>query len=353
MKLLGIGDLFIPKDYIDDAFGPFRNRGIEIETIEWELESIADLQKANQIFEKSGCNDFEIPAPILKAVEDVDIIITQFFPVNRQLIDAAKKIKYVGVLRAGFENVDVVYASEKGILVFNTPGRNADAVADYTIGLLICECRNIARGHHGLIKGQWHRVFSNTDHIPDLPGKTVGIVGLGQIGQKVAQRLSGFQVKLLGYDPHIKYNDFGLEQVSLEDLMRKADFVTIHARYCAETDKLISKELIGLMKPTAYLINTSRPGLIDEEALYEALKEHRIAGAGLDVFNVEPPGKDYPMINLENVTVTPHMAGGSKDAFLNSPKKLALAMEKYLSLGITDVIVNKDTVQRSGQEFTA
>lgn len=342
MKLLGIGDLFIPKEYISDGFQPLSKHGFEIKTIDWELESISELQRINQCFEKSGCEDYCIPQPILEAVEDADILITQFFPVNKQLIDAGKRLKFIGVLRAGYENVNVDYASSKGILVFHTPGRNADAVADYTVGLLICECRNIARGHHGLKNGKWHREFSNSDYIPDLPGKKVGIVGLGEIGQKVAQRLSGFGVSLLGYDPYMTFSDFGILQVSLEELMKEADFVTIHARYSDETDKLISRELIDLMKPTAYLINTSRPGIIDEDALYDALKNRRIAGAGLDVFNIEPPGENYPLIKLDNVTVTPHMAGGSKDAFLNSPKKLAIEMENYLVCKESRMVVNKN-----------
>ncbi len=341
MKLLGIGDLFIPKEFISSGFQPLAKLGIEIETIDWELESIGELQRINQCFEKDGSEGYDIPANILKAVEDADILITQFFPVNRQLLDAGKKLKFVGVLRAGYENVNVEYASSKGILVFHTPGRNADAVADYTVGLLICESRNIARGHQALKGGVWQRVFSNSDYIPDLPGKKVGIVGLGEIGQKVAQRLFGFGVSLLGYDPYISFSDYDIKQVGLEELMTESDFVTIHARYSEDTNKLISRELISLMKPTAYLINTSRPGIIDEDALYEALKNRRIAGAGLDVFNNEPPGKDYPLIVLENVTVTPHMAGGSKDAFLNSPKKLALEMEKYFALKESRVIVNK------------
>jgi len=341
MKLLGIGDLFIPKEYISDGFQPLAKHSFLIQTIDWELESISELQRINQCFEKSGPEDFCIPQEILEAVEDAEILITQFFPVNKQLLDAGKKLKIIGVLRAGYENVNLDYASSKGILVFHTPGRNADAVADFTVGLLICECRNIAKGHHGLKNGKWHREFSNTEHIPDLPGKIVGIVGLGEIGQKVAQRLSGFGVSLLGYDPHISFSGFGLLQVSLNELMMKADFVTIHARYSEETDKLISKELIDLMKPTAYLINTSRPGIVDEDALYEALKNYRIAGAGLDVFNVEPLGENYPLVKLDNVTVTPHMAGGSKDAFLNSPKKLALEMDKYLVSKESRMIVNK------------
>ena len=164
------------------------------------------------------------------------------------------------------------------------------------------------------------RVYPNSSYIPDLPGKTVGIVGLGEIGLKVAKRLTGFDMKMLAYDPYAKEVPDYIKLVSLEEIMKESDFVTIHARLTNETKGMISAELINLMKPTSYLINSSRSALVDEEALYQALKEGRLAGAALDVFDVEPPGKDYPLVRLENVTITPHMAGGSSDAFFNSPK---------------------------------
>jgi D-3-phosphoglycerate dehydrogenase len=258
-----------------------------------------------------------------------------------------QKSKSHWCFRAGIENINLKYATEKGILVFNTPGRNSDAVADFTIGIMISECRNIAKGHFGLKNGQWIREYPNSFYIPDLPGKTVGIVGLGEIGQKVAKRLVGFDVKLLGYDPYVKNAPYGIELVTLQKMMAESDFVTIHARMTKETEKMISKELIAKMKPTAYLVNTSRAGLVDEEALYEALKNKQIAGAALDVFNLEPPGQDYPLVVLDNVTITPHMAGGSKDAFLNSPKKLAVEMANLWSKQTSRYLVNKEIFEKA------
>ena len=149
------------------------------------------------------------------------------------------------------------------------------------------------------------------------------------IGQLVAKKLAGFEPRFLGYDPYVKPEDvqhLGVEMVDLDTLLKEADFVTLHARLTEENEHLLGERELGLMKPTAIIINTARSGLIDEEALYKALKERRIGGAALDVFDVEPPGKDYPLVTLDNCTVTTHMAGTTKDALLNAPKLLAQRM---------------------------
>jgi D-3-phosphoglycerate dehydrogenase len=237
--------------------------------------------------------------------------------------------------------------------VYNTPGRNADSVADFTVGLLICECRNIARGHHGLKTGRWIRDYPNQGRIPDLPGKTVGLVGLGEIGAKVARRLAGFDVRLLGHDPHVQGAPPGVVLVGLERLVEESDFISIHARLTPATEGLISRELIARMKPTAYLINTARSALVDQQALSEALRDRRIEGAALDVFDTEPPGQDHPLVRLENVTLTPHMAGGSNDAFFNSPARLAAELAKLWAGESSRFIVNPQVFQAAAQSFLA
>jgi len=326
MKLVGVGELFIPHEHIRRGFAFLENRGVSIETFDWRLSGFQELQNINHLVESSGSDAYDPPDYIYDAARDADIMITEFCPVPRRLIDAAPNLKVVGVLRAGVENVNVAHATKRGVLVYNTPGRNSDSVADFTIGMIICEARNIARGHRGLKDGEWIREYPNSGRIPDLPGKIVGLVGLGEIGQKVARRLAGFDVRVLGSDPYVKTPPQGVELVTLNRLVEESDFVSIHARLTKDTEGLISRELIARMKPTAYFINTSRSGLVDEQALYEALRDQRIEGAALDVFNKEPPGRDYPLVTLDNVTLTPHMAGGSNDAFFNSPARLAAEM---------------------------
>lgn len=346
MKLVGIGDLFIPNGYIVSGFKSFSDRGVEVETVDWKLKDFQELQNINLLVETSGSEAYEPPEYIVDACKDADIIITEFCTVTKKLIDACKNLKVIGVLRAGTENINVSYATEKGILVYNTPGRNADAVADFTIGAMLCESRNIAKGHLGLKNGEWARVYPNSGSIPDLPGKTVGIIGLGEIGQKVAKRLVGFDVNLLGYDPFVSNPPYGINMVTLEELMMQSDFITIHVRAMKQTENLVSRELIQKMKPTAYFINTSRSSVADEAALVEALQNKKIAGAALDVFDQEPPGKDYPLVLLDNVTITPHMAGGSNDAFFNSPKKLAVEMIKLFDKESSRYVVNKDVFEK-------
>lgn len=334
MKLIGIGDLFIPCEYIQTGLRPLEACGVEAETVEWRLESFDQLQELNLKIEKGGSEAVEPPAYLLEKMAQAEILITHFCPITRAVIDACPRLKIIGVLRGGYENVNVAYAKQKGIQVFNTPGRNADSVADFTVGMAIAECRNIAKGHHGLKNGEWIRRYPNVDTIPDLPGRTFGIIGLGEIGQKVARRLAGFEMTLLGFDPFVdpqRMEPYNVTVVSLEELLRKSDFVSLHARLTGENAGLIGERELSWMKPSAYLINTARAALIDEKALYQALKNHQIAGAALDVFETEPPGKDYPLVTLENVTLTPHMAGGSRDAFLNTPKRLAADLANHLT----------------------
>lgn len=329
MKLLGIGDLFIPSEFIEAGTGIFKESGITVETVDWELKDFDELQHINLKVEQGGREEYVIPQNIIEAAKDADIILTQFCPVNRQLLEAAKNLKYIGVMRAGYENVNVELAKEMGITVFNTPGRNAHSVSDFAVGTMICEARNIARGHMGIKQGEWIRSYPNSETIPDFNERTVGIIGYGEIGRLVAKKLSGFDVNILVYDPYYKGDDVKI--ASLEELMKESDFVTIHARLTQETEHMIGERELSLMKPSAYLINTSRSALVDEKALYQALKDKRITGAAIDVFDVEPPPIDYPLVTLPNVTLTPHMAGGSQDAFKNTPKRLGSDMIKAIT----------------------
>lgn len=334
MKIVGIGDLFIPAKYIEEGFKPLRDAGHEVVTLDWPLESFTQLQAINLKVEQNGCEAADAPECVYEACKDADVIITQFCPVNSKLVAACPKLKAVGVLRGGMENVCGDLLKEKGIALFNSPGRNAESVADFTVGMLICETRNIARGHYGLKTNQWIREYPNSGAIPDLNGRTIGLIGCGAIGQKVAHKLSGFDMRVLGFDPYANRETcekLGIELVSLETLLAESDYVSLHARLTEQNKGMLSVKEFATMKQGAYLINTSRAGLIDEEALYEALRSGHLAGAALDVFEHEPPAADDPLTNLPNVTITPHMAGGSNDAFFNTPKLLRSRMQEWFA----------------------
>jgi len=352
MKLVGIGDLFIPAKFIEKGFEGFGGDKLERRTVEWTQRNLDELQKINLAVEQGGSEAYEVDESILAAVQDADILVTQFCPINRKVIDRCSRLKVIGVLRGGYENINVDYAREKGIVVYNTPGRNSDAVADFTVGGILAECRNIARGCSVVKAGGWKSQYPNRAYIPDLPGKTVGIVGFGEIGRKVAKRLFGFDVKLLAYDPFFKGEPpYGVKIVPLDELMRSSDFITVHARLTPETHHLIGAEMLAQVKPGAYFINTARSGLVDEKALYDALTDGRLAGAFLDVFEQEPTTADYPLVRLDNITCTPHMAGGSKDAFWNSPIKLAAEMQGLFTGECGRAVVNRDQFAAVSAQF--
>lgn len=345
MKIIGIGDLLIPSSYIIEGFKPLVDKGFEVSVVDWLQENYEELQNINLKVEQGGAEVIEVEDSIIDSIKDADVIITQFCPINKKVIDACPNLKVVGVLRGGIENINLEYASKKGIVVFNTPGRNANAVADFTVGMIISECRNIAKAHKELKEGNWVRDYANKDYVPDLCGKTVGLIGYGNIGRKVAKRLAAFEMNILAYDPFVKEDEIA-KMVSLEEVMKNSDFVSIHSRLTKDNEKMINSELLGMMKKTAYFINTARSGLVDEDALVDVLKNHKIAGAAIDVFEVEPPGKDYKLVTLDNITITPHLAGGTKDAFTYSPVLLEKEMEKYLlNNEVSNYIVNKDVLK--------
>lgn len=332
MKVLAIGDRFIPAEFMDAGLEKLREKGLQVDIKEWKHATLTDLQRDNLLVEQNGPEAVELPEELTEGIEAYDIIVLQFPPINKAIIDKANNLKYIAVLRAGTENVDSAYAETKGIEVINTLGRNARAVAEFTLGMILSEIRNIARSHTALKAGEWRKNFPNSDAIPELNEKIVGLVGFGNIGRLVAHYLQAFGSKVVVYDPYIKEAPKGSTLVSLEELLTTSDVVSIHARLSEETYHLIGERELDLMKPTAILVNTARSGLVDETALIQALEKKQIMGAAIDVFDKEPIGADHPYVTLDNVTLVPHLAGSTRDAFANSPKIMADNLIKKLGL---------------------
>ena len=330
MKLLAISDKYIPYQFMYDGLSSLCNLGVRIEVRRWEHQTLIELQQANLAIEQSGPDAVPLPAELTGNVDQFEILVVQFAPVSRWLIEAASSLKLIGVLRGGVENIDVAAATARGIAVLNTPGRNARAVAECTIGLILAEVRNIARSHALLVQGKWQRSFPNSDAIPELCGKTVGLVGYGAVGRLVAGYLHAFGSRILAYDPYFRGDPAPAEMTDLESLLRQSDVVSIHARLTPESHHLIGRRQLALMKPTAELVNTARSGLVDEQALIDALRRRQIMGAALDVFDVEPLPADSPLLKLDNVTITPHLAGSTFDSFLNSPRMMAEHLRRLL-----------------------
>ncbi len=217
--------------------------------------------------------------------------------------------------------------------IFNNPAHNANAVAEFTVGLMLAETRNIARSHHALLNGQWLENYPNFGNIWEIKGRKIGIIGFSSIGRKVAEYLSVFGCKILVNDLFINPEDelikrLNIEAVDLPTLMKESDIVTLHAR---SSSVIVTKEMISLMKPTAFFINTARAHMVDYDALYNALKEKKIMGAAIEVHPVEPLPKDYPFLTLDNVTLTSHRGGDTVNSYSDSPEMLVKDYSLYLN----------------------
>ena len=349
MEVLCVGDVMIPGKNIATAAKELKINHLNIEIKDWETDW-DKLQDRRLIIEKQGPAAEPVVSQILNANKNTEMLLVLFCPVSKDAIDALPNLKLIGALRAGLENIDVKHATEKGIIVHNLKGRNAHAVSDFTIGLILGEARNIARSYHAVKNGIWRKNFVNSDMVPELQGKTIGLVGFGYIGQLVAQKLSGFQVNILVFDPYISdevIKKYHAKKVTVNDLLKNVDFVSLHVKMSKETKHIIGEKELSLMKKNAYLINTARAGLIKEDALYHVLKEKKIAGAALDVFWQEPIGKDSRWLELDNVTLTTHIAGTTKEALTKSPYLLVEDINKLLENKEPRFVVNPEVLKRA------
>ncbi len=330
MKLLAISDAYLPAPVMAEGLRSLEGFGIEIEVRRWEHSTLIELQEANLLIERHGPDAVPVGPEHLDRLEQVEIVVVQFAPVSETFLERAPRLRLIGVLRGGTENVAIAAATCRGIAVANTPGRNARAVAECTVGLILAEVRNLARAHASLIQGHWRREFPNSAAIPELNGKTVGLIGFGAVGRIVAQLLVGFGCRILVYDPYLPEVSPPCESVSLTELLAQSDIVSLHARLTPETHHLLGREELRRMKPSAILVNTARSALVDESALIDALRERWIMGAALDVFDTEPLPPDHPFLSLDNVTLTPHLAGSTIGAFRNSPRLFAEQLENFI-----------------------
>lgn len=323
MKCLAIADLFIDVPMMEAGLAPLRARGIEVEIRQWRHPSIEKLQQDNLRVELEGAEALALPGELLRGAEDVDILITQFAPVNEAVLKALPRLKLIGVLRGGTENVNHDAARARGIEVLNTPGRNARSVAEFTVGMMLAEMRNIARCHAALRQGCWRPDNPNQQAVAELGNKVIGLVGFGNIAQRVARLLDGFGVRIIFYDKYVQGHERYQQVDSLDQLVSQADVVSLHARLTQETHHLINAHHFRLMKQSAIIVNTARSGLINEADLIAALQAGEIMGAALDTFDDEPLADDSAFYSLNNVTITPHIAGSTRDAFSHSPALLA------------------------------
>jgi D-3-phosphoglycerate dehydrogenase len=297
--------------------------------------------------------DFEIKSidgtdrkALLSALATADaILVRSATQVDAEAIAAAKQLKVIARAGVGLDNVDIKAATAAGVMVVNAPTSNIISAAELAIGHLLSLARHIPDANASLKQDKWER---NKFTGVELYDKTIGIVGLGRIGSLVAQRLSGFGARLIGYDPYIspaKAEQMGVSLASLDEVMEQSDFITIHIPKTAETTGLIGASQFAKAKKELRIVNCSRGGIIDEDALLEALKTNRIAGAGLDVFNHEPP-KGSPLLSLPNILVTPHLGASTEEA----QEKAGISVAKSVRLALAGDLV-PDAVNVAGGQI--
>lgn len=288
--------------------------------------------------EKSGLSEDELCA----IIGDYDcLIIRSGTQVTKKVLDAGKKLRVVGRAGVGVDNVDIPYATEKGILIMNTPTANILSAAEHSCAMLMSLARNIPFAHDSLHRGEWKR--SKYTGV-ELNGKILGIIGVGRVGGEVAKRMKAFNMTMVGYDPFLPKevaDEIGVKLTTLEEVITTADFMTIHTPLLPDTRNMISLPQFKMMKPNARLANVARGGIVNEDDLYTALKEKIIAGAAFDVWCHEPlTPEESKLLELDNLVTTPHLGASTVEAQERVAVDIANAAVKYLKDGVISNAIN-------------
>lgn len=297
-----------------------------------------------EVFRQAGC-DVDVKAPqkpaeLAAIVDEYDgLVVRSATKVTEEVLKGTHRLKVVGRAGAGTDNIDKNAATQRGIVVMNTPGGNTISTCEHTFALLFALCRNIPKAHLSMMEGRWDRKkFMGAE----LCGKTLGILGVGRIGGAVAKRAQAFEMKIIAYDPlltQLKAEALGVELVSIDDLMERSDFISIHAPKTEKTNDLVTIDLLRRMKPTCRIVNCARGGIINEQDLAQALREGMIAGAALDVYTSEP-FENNPFLGLDNIVMTPHLAASTDEAQVVVAVDIAKQMVDYLNTGTIVNAVN-------------
>jgi D-3-phosphoglycerate dehydrogenase len=280
-------------------------------------------------------------------VKDCDGMLymqTMSYPITRTIIESGNKLKFVQSAGVGYELIDLAAATDNDVVVMNVPAATTVSVAEHTAALILACAKNLIQIHQSTATDQWRVGVLGIE----LRNKNLGIIGFGRIGQEVAKIMKGFEMNLLVYDPFVKeisIKKIGGKKVNIDTLLKESDVITIHAPLMKETHGLINEEKLNLMKSTAILVNTARGELVDEEALYKALHDEKIRCAGLDVFREEPVNKKNPLLSLENIVLSPHMAVQTSDGVLRLMRQNGQQVEKALH-GIYENVVNPEVLEK-------
>ncbi|NEE00749.1 2-hydroxyacid dehydrogenase [Phytoactinopolyspora halotolerans] len=332
LRVLLAGDHFVRNDLLEDRLrqalpaDAAARLDVRSMTLPWPMVPYGRVQEVD---EASDVED-----ELLAQVGDVEVAVTQMAPFTRRVLEAAPSLGLIVCTRGGPVNVNVQAATERGIAVCNTPGRNAVAAAEHAVTLILAALRSIPRVHASVAAGEWRSDLYAYDECGlELGGSTVGLVGYGAIGRRVARILRAFDAEVLVSDPFVAADDLGpgVRLVDLDTLLAASDVVSLHARLTPETENLINSTTLAAMRPGSYLINTARGGLVDDQALAAALHSGHLAGAGLDVYPREPIPAGWPLLSSDRVVMTPHLAGATRQTAHRAAELAAASVAAFLA----------------------
>jgi len=347
MKILVAGDSFVSVEDFRKAFydiSKTNDVSFIVLNEDEKFEPTSDSQK--RIREYLGS-----PDQLIRELDSAECLVVHGAPVTDQVLDASPNLKLVCCARGGPVNVDLLAATERKIPVVTAPGKNADAVADLAMAFMIMLSRNIvcALDHVratkivGADNYEGNQFFGH-----ELGGKVLGLVGYGRVGSKVCKRALGFGMEVLVYDPYVdktKIEAPGVKVTDFKNLISTSDFVSLHARESKENENLFGETEFRSMKPNSFFINTARPSMVDETALLEALWHRRIAGAAMDVLRYDPDRPVNPLLTLENVIVTPHIAGATFETTTKGAQIVATQLQRYLSGLSLETVINPQVLK--------
>ncbi len=313
MKIAAIGNQFIRYEVMaEEIKRNFPDAEVGGYSTGWPLDLSQAVAKGTGAISEYDGNEDEV----IEAALGAEYLVTDVAPVTAKVLDALPQLKAVAATRGGAVNIDLAELTKRGIPLFNSPGRNLSAVAEFTLALVLAHLKNIPIANHDLRKGKWRSDFYSAAKVSrEITEIQVGIIGFGNIGRQVASLFKALGSKVAVFDPYVKdeaVREAGCIPMSLNGLCAGSDVVTVHAKVTEANHNMVGSEQIHMMKEDALLVNTARSELVDMDALYDALVHERIGGAALDVFEHEPLKKDSRYLPLENVTITPHIGGASQ-----------------------------------------
>ena len=314
----------------------------------FDAECIAALRNSVRVTHESWTETRMLHHPMELADRinraSVSALVVESDFVFEETMELTPRLRFIGVCRAGVNHVDVDYATSKGIVVVNTPGRNANAVAEHTLGLMLALVRKIPAAHRYVKTGEWQ---SPTDPYMAFQGvelrdRVAGIIGLGAVGRRLAEMCGALGMQVQAYDPYVDEAPKGVCLVQLEELLASSDFVCVHAPLTEETEGMLDGEMVGLMKKTAYLVSAADASVIVQSALVDSLGEGRIAGAALDVFESHPVSPQNPLISLDNVILSPHIGGATVETVRRHSQMMASDILRFRRGKMPVNIVNRE-----------